>query len=388
MSKTGFTSTLTGRLVQGRERQTGFVPHPLPPALNYDDAMVGALSAADRALGQLAGIVRNLPNPKLLVRSFVTREAVLSSRIEGTQASLSDLFLFAVAPAHEQSIPDVREVANYIRALDHGIDRLRKVPITLNLIRELHAILMDSVRGQERRPGEFRCVQNWIGSYGCPIEQARYVPPPPEHLMSCLSALERFINTPNELPLLVRLSMIHYQFEAIHPFEDGNGRVGRLLISLLMEGERAIPYPVLYLSAYFDRFRSEYYQRLLAVSQAGDWAGWIIFFLRGVAEQAIDAVERAGQLHQIRENWSQRCHRARMSALLLKLTDHLFRNPYINMTSVRGSLGIGAQSAQNLINKLVEFDIVREITGQRRNRIWVANAIINILEQSPVFPAA
>jgi len=219
LNKSDFTSSLAGQLVRGRDQQVAFVPHPLPPVLNYDAPLVAALSAADRALGQLAGIVRNLPNPKLLVRSFVTREAVLSSRIEGTQASLSDIFLFAVAPAVEQSIPDVREVANYVRAMDHGIDRLGKIPLTLNLIRELHAILMDRVRGQERHPGEFRRVQNWIGPHGCPIEQARYVPPPPEQLMACLFALESFINTPNELPLLVRLSMVHYQFGAIHPFE-------------------------------------------------------------------------------------------------------------------------------------------------------------------------
>jgi Fic family protein len=380
-----FKPSAPGRLVRGLQRQTAFVPHPLAPALRYEAPLVAALSAADRALGQLAGITRNLPNPKLLVRSFVTREAVLSSRIEGTQASLSDLFMFDVAPAVEQTVPDVREVANYVRALDHGIERLRKIPLTLNLIKEVHGILMDRVRGQQRRPGEFRRVQNWIGPHGCPIERARFVPPPPEELMACLSAFEKFINTPNDLPLLVRLAMIHYQFEAIHPFEDGNGRVGRLIISLLLESERAIPYPVLYLSAYFDRCRSEYYDRLLAVSNAGEWPEWVGFFVRGVTEQSIDAVERAGQLLALRDGWAKKCHKARMSALLLKLTDHLFRNPYINVPSVRAAFNIGAQSAQNLVYKLAELGIVREITGQLRNRIWMAPRIVEILEQSPAF---
>ncbi len=324
----------------------------------------------------------------LLIRSFVNREAVLSSRIEGTQASLTDLFLFEVAPNVEQSVPDVREVHNYVRALEHGLERLRQIPLTLNLIKELHEILLEGVRGQERHPGEFRRIQNWIGPPRSPIQRATYVPPPPEQLMVCLTAFERFVNIPNELPLLVRLAMIHYQFEAVHPFEDGNGRVGRLLISLLLDSERAIPHPVLYLSAYFERFRPEYYELLLAVSQHGKWEDWIAFFLRGVTEQSIDAVERAAQLVALRNEWANHCQTARTSALLVKLIDDLFRNPFVTLARAVTLLDVTPQSAQSAIERLIGMNILRETTGRKRNRIYVARRIIEILEQTPALDLA
>lgn len=385
MDKKDFTSASWGRVARSLGGVDAFIPRDLPPYIEYRDGLMGPLSAADRALGQLAGITRTMPNPMLLIRSFINREAVLSSRIEGTQASLSDLFLFEVAPTVENSVPDVREVYNYVRALEHGLKRLRQIPLTLNVIKELHAILLEKVRGQERHPGEFRRVQNWIGPQGCSIHQATYVPPPPEHLMSALSALERFINTPNDVPLLVRLAMIHYQFEAIHPFEDGNGRIGRLLISLLLDSERALPHPVLYLSAYFERFRPEYYDRLLAVSQRGQWNQWIVFFLRGVTDQSIDAVERASRLMALRNDWANHCKTARTSALLIKLVDELFHNPFVNLARAVSLLGVRPQSAQNTIDRLIGMGILREITGRRRNRIYVARRVLEILEQAPAF---
>ncbi len=349
---------------------------------------LAALSAADRAVGQLAGITRALPNPRLLVRAFAGREAVLSSRIEGTHASLSDLLLFDITPQEvETRTPDVREVANYVRALEHGISRLRAIPLTLNLIRELHAILLEDVRGSDRRPGQFRNVQNWIGPAGVSIARATCVPPPPERLMEVLGTLERFINMPGDLPLLVRIAMVHYQFEAIHPFEDGNGRVGRLLISLMLDAERAIPFPVLYLSDYFERHQGEYYRHLLAVSQEGAWEDWLTFILRGVAEQAIDSVERSAKLMRLRDDWTRQLQQARASALQLRLLDALFVNPFVNMRRAAHLLKVNPQSAQNSLNKLLEAGILLELTGQKRNRVYVARVVLRTLEETPAFDA-
>jgi Fic family protein len=375
------------QIVRGVEGHDACVPRNLPPELPMDAPLISALSAADRALGRLAGVAINLPNPRLLIRSFISREAVLSSRIEGTRTTLSDLFLFEVTPGLEERVPDVREVFNYIRALDHGLARLRQIPLSLNLIREMHGILLEDVRGAERHPGQFRNQQNWIGS-GRDIADAIYVPPPRERLGPLLDAFERFVNTPIELPLLVRLAMIHYQFEAIHPFEDGNGRLGRLLISILLDAERALPHPVLYLSAYFERHRAEYYDHLLHVGQHGAWRAWVQFFLRGVAEQSIDAVERSQQLLALRQRWAELCQTARTSALLLKLLDGLFRNPYVSVALAAKQLGIRPQSAQHNIDRLVAHGILKEVTGKARNRVFAAREILRILEQTPAFDGA
>ncbi len=363
------------------------VPRDLPPAISFDTPLIGLLSTADRALGTLAGITRALPNPRLLIRSFIRREAVLSSRIEGTVASLSDLYLFEMNPEQEERVPDVREVANYVAALDHGVDRLRHAPFSLGLVKELHAILMRGVRGSDKSPGDFRKRQNFISPTER-LDDATYVPPPHEQVLGLLESLEVFIQSESELPLLVRLALVHYQFEAIHPFEDGNGRVGRLLISLLLERERALPEPLLYLSAYFERHRRTYYDLLLGVSQRGDWSAWLAFFLRGVADEAIDGVERSRQLFDLRDNWSNLFHKARTSALLLKLIDLLFNTPYIDAAHAARALDVNHQSAQSNIEQLVAQGILREITGQRRNRVYAAPAILAILESQPAVEIA
>lgn len=385
MNPKNFTSGAWVSLVRSTEGVIACVPRDLPPPLSFDPPLLRVLSAADRALGQLAGMVRSLPNPRLLIRGFINREAVLSSRIEGTRTTMTDLFLFDVTPDVEQNVPDVREVVNYVRALDHGLERLRHIPLSLNLIRELHGIMLEGVRGSDRRPGEFRNRQNYIGS-SRHIEDAVYVPPPHTMLREALSAFERFVNRPPvELPLLLRLAMIHYQFEAIHPFEDGNGRMGRLLISLLLDSERALPQPVLYLSAYFERNRAEYYRRLREVSEEGQWAAWVDFFLRGVADQSIDAVERIRQLLELRDRWVTRFQVAKRSALVLKLIDGLFRNPFVNVASVRQLLDVQAQSAQNCINRLIADDVLTEVTGRQRNRVYAAQDVLRIIEQTPAF---
>jgi Fic family protein len=359
------------------------MPGDLPPEIAYAAKLVAALSAADRALGQLGGIVRSLPNERLLLRSFMRREAVLSSRIEGTRASLDDLFLFEVNPRVEETVPDVREVGNYVRALYHGITRMRHVPLTLHLMRELHEVLLRDTPDAKSHLGRFRNRQNWIGPSNSTCQTATFVPPPPEHVIGCLERLERFINAPSELPLLVRLAMMHYQFEAIHPFEDGNGRLGRLFISLLLVSQRALRHPILSLSAYLESHRGEYYARLQGISQRGEWEEWITFIARGVADQSTDALERTATLHSLRSNWTQSCQTARTSALLIKLIDGLFDNPYITVGSAAAMLGVGVQSAQYNIDRLVSQGILSESTGRRRNRIYVARRIIEVLEEVP-----
>ena len=276
MQPADFGPDAAGRVVRAPEGYWAFVPAPLPPALEPSWDLFSRLSDADRALSELAGRAANLPNPHLLIAPFLRREAVLSSRIEGTQASLSDLFFFEAGSPSARSatrrVPDdVQEVANYVRALEYGLKRTATLPISLRLIREIHGRLMKGVRGNHLMPGEFRRTPNWIGPAGCTLMDATYVPPPVPAMHAALDRFEKYLHQKPTLPPLVRLALVHYQFEAIHPFVDGNGRVGRLLIPLLLCHERLLPQPLLYLSAYFERHRTEYYRHLLTVSQTGSW---------------------------------------------------------------------------------------------------------------------
>jgi Fic family protein len=375
-----FTAEAFGQRIKAPQGYWAFVPQPLPPDLIWSAELIGVLSAADRALGRLAGVGQMLANPYLLINPFMRREAVLSSRIEGTQASLSDLFFFEAAPSTQPAVADVREVANYVQALEHGLQRQRELPVSLRLLCEMHALLMAGVHGSHLTPGEFRRDQNWIGSLGCTVHDATYVPPPPMHLTDALDAFEKYLHLPSNLPPLVRLAAIHYQFEAIHPFRDGNGRIGRLLITLLLCVEGLLPAPLLYLSAYFERHRQQYYEHLLAVSQAGRWSGWVTFFLRGVAEQAADAVERSNRLFKLRDELHHRCHAARSSALLLKLVDDLFTHPATTVARTAKLLGVTPRAAQNNIDRLLDLGVLREVTGNRRNRLFVAEEILRTIE--------
>ncbi len=372
-----------GRLLRvgsGTSGYWAYVPSALPPAIDWSKPVVTLLSAADRALGQLSGLGQNLPNPHLLIGPFMRLEAVLSSRIEGTQASLSDLLYFEAVPDAEPRVGDVREVSNYVRALEHGLARQKTLPMSLRLIREMHAILLGGVRGQERTPGEFRRTQNWIGPPGCTLNDATFVPPPPQELMESLGALERYLHAKSDLPPLVRLALVHYQFEAIHPFLDGNGRIGRLLITLLLCLEGILPGPLLYLSAYFEKHRDDYYAGLLGVSCEGTWSRWIEFFLRGVAEQSMDAVQRATRLMALRENYRSRLGKTRSSAYPLRLAEELFAYPAVSVPQVGRLLGITHRAAQLNVNKLVGAGILREVTGRKRNRIYVADEIVSAIE--------
>ena len=380
MNPSDFTDDAPGELVKTTvEGLWAFVPDPLPPRLEIGPATIRRLSAADFALGELKGVGQMLPNPQLLINPFLRREAVLSSRIEGTIASLDQLILFEVEPSRESQNPDVGEVANYVSAMELGLQRLTEFPVSLRLIRELHEKLLTGVSGQDRRPGEFRQTQNAIGQQGRPPEEARYIPPPVAQMTQALSDLELFIHQPSDLPFLVQLALVHYQFEAIHPFLDGNGRIGRLLLSLLLCEKGYLTQPLLYLSAFLEKHRDRYIDLLLRVSQEGDWAGWVDFFLEGVAEQSRDVVERSGLLLELRQQYRERAQTARASALPLQLVDELFSVPALTISMARQRLEVTYVSAQRSIERLVALGILEEVTGQQRNRIYLAMEIMEII---------
>jgi Fic family protein len=371
-----------GRVVRAPAGYWAFVPNPLPASFPWTPDLVAALSEADRALGELAGLGRSIPNPHLLIRPFVRREAVLSSRIEGTRASLSDLYAYeAVQLALFEPASDVREVYNYVRALEHGLARLHDLPLSLRLIREIHARLMEGVRGEHQTPGEFRRSQNWIGPAGSGPEDAPYVPPPVQEMHEALDALERFLHTPSLLPPLVRLGLIHYQFEAIHPFLDGNGRIGRLLITLLLCAWDLLPEPLLYLSAYFETWRQDYYDLLLAVSRRGQWEAWLTFFLRGVTIQSRDAVARAQRLQDLREQYRIGLQAARAPARLLRALDLLFAQPVLSVRQMGIALEVNYSTAQRYIQQLAEAGLLQEVTGQARNRVYRSEAILRAIDE-------
>lgn len=356
-----------------------FTPPPLPPDVELDRALLERLSRADRALGLLAGVGQTLPNPYLLTQTLMRREAVLSSRIEGTQASLSDLVLFEVEQ-HYSQVDDVREVANYVRAMEHVLDPHRRLPVSLSLLRETHEILLTDVRGGHATPGEFRRTQNWIGSPGCLLDGATYVPPPPERLWECLDAFEKYLHAPHDAPPLIVMAIVHYQFEAIHPFIDGNGRVGRLLVSLLLAEWELLSMPLLDLSAYFEPHRNEYYDKLLRVSTHGEWYNWISFFLDAVETQALQTVTRAKQLQQLHADYRHRIATARSSALLGALVDTLFQSPAVTIRRVREILGITHRAASLNVDKLVDEGILTEVTGRQRDRVYLATEIVRLLD--------
>jgi Fic family protein len=382
MNPEDFRETSAGRVLRTPAGYWAFVPHPLPPALHWSDALITALAEAERALGELAGLGYSLPNPHLLIRPFIRREAVFSSRIEGTRASLSDLLTYESVQLSLFELPDdVREVHNYVRALEYGLERLAELPLSLRLMREIHAILLEGVRGQEQTPGEFRRSQNWIGPPGAALQEATFVPPPLAEMGEALDALEKFLHHPPQLPPLIRLGLFHYQFEAIHPFLDGNGRIGRLLNTLLLCAWGLLPTPLLYLSPYFEARRQQYYDLLLQVSQRGDWEAWLTFFLRGVVTQGRDAVQRIRSLERLHARYREQLQSASTAARLLQVVDLLFERPVLQTRQVETALGINFSTAQRYLDRLLQEGILNEITGRARNRLYRADEILKILDQ-------
>lgn len=370
---------IPGKHVRIPSGYTAFVPNPLPPRLQWAPELVRALSDADRLVGRLAGEGGRLPNPHLLLRPFVRREAVLSSRIEGTQATLGELLAAEAGATVERSPADLREVSNYVTALEYGVRRLKKLPLSLRLIREMHAKLMAGVRGDHATPGEFRRSQNWIGPAGCTLANATYVPPPPEEMLKCLEQWETFLHD-RSLPPLVQVALTHYQFEAIHPFLDGNGRVGRLLITLFLIERGILPAPLLYLSAFFEATRRDYYDHLLGVSTRGEWPIWLEYFLNGVARQAEDALSRAERINSLLEKWRDTVS-GTGSKVPSALVDMLAANPYFTIKKAAKQLGVAFTTAQRAITRLESASIVKEISKGRRDRVYCAKAILGILEE-------
>jgi len=368
------------RVGRGQAAYWAFLPDPLPPRLTYTSRLIRLVAQASHAVGELAGLGRTLHNPWLLVQPFLRQEAVLSSRIEGTEADLADVYAYE-AGVRRGLPPDVREVHNYVRALQHGLERLETLPVSLRLLREMHAILLEGVRGEHATPGEFRRTQNWIGPPGCTLNEATYVPPPPDHLMEALDAWEKYLHAQDDHPPLVRLAFIHYQFEAIHPFLDGNGRIGRLLLILLLVDWGLLPLPLLYLSAYFERHRDAYYDGLLRVSTEGAWEDWVAFFLQGVVEQAQDALGRMKRLQDLRLRWRKLVTHKRASANLLKLVDVLFEKPVLTIPDAAQRLQVTYRSAQRLIHQLVDSGILQPYgrTGGGRGKPGQRYAVVDVL---------
>lgn len=361
-----------------------FVPAPLPPDLALNWASITLLEEARAALGQLAGAGQQLPNPHLLIRPFLRREAIFSSRIEGTYASAEQLALFDVAPQSAVAEPDSREVANYVHALEHGLARLSELPVCQRLLKEMHAVLLEGVRGNRDRPGEYRDVQNLIGKPGEPEELARFVPPPVADMQAGMDALEGYVSRPvdeRRWSPLIDIALTHYQFETIHPFRDGNGRVGRSLIALLLCERGLLPQPLLYLSAYFERHRDAYRDLLLGVSQRGEWTAWLDFFLRGVTEQSHDALARLRRLLTLWDEYRRTLQTSRTSALALTLVDELFAHPALTVTGAARLLGVTHRAAQMNVDKLVSAGVLELLPGRERNRVYLARGVLAVIEQ-------
>jgi Fic family protein len=372
-------SKAPGKYVRDPRGYAAFVPAPLPPQLDWTPELVRALSDADRLIGRLAGEGGRLPNPHLLMRPFIRREAVLSSKIEGTQATLGELLAAEAGAAVERSPEDLREVGNYVVALEYGVRRLKKLPLSLRLIRELHARLMTGVRGGHATPGEFRRSQNWIGPPGCTLATATYVPPAPAEMTVCLEQWEAFLHN-RSLPPLVQIALAHYQFEAIHPFLDGNGRVGRLLISLFLIERSILPAPLLYLSAFFEATRRDYYERLLGVSTHGEWMAWLHYFLNGVARQAEDALSRAERINSVLMKW-RAAAAGTASKASSALVDMLAANPYVTVKRAAEQLGVAFTTAQRAVERLASMSVLEQISQGKRDRLYCATTILKILEE-------
>jgi Fic family protein len=371
-----------GRYIQQPQGYRAFIPTDLPPVppISIDDEMWTLLSQADRTLGRLDGATEALPNPDLLVYAYVRKEAVLSSQIEGTQASLIDVVEFESQAATSENPGDVEEVVNYVAAMNDGLSRLKELPLSLRLIREIHERLLQGIRGADRGPGEFRTTQNWIGASGSRPDTARHVPPPPHEMLQSLDNLEKFIHDETPMPLLVKVGLIHGQFETIHPFLDGNGRVGRLLITFLLCQRGVLQRPLLYLSYYLKQNRTEYYDRLQAVRDTGDWESWLKFFLRGVYAVAQEATATARKVVDLREEDRRKIteHMGTSAAKGLVLLEQLYSRPVVDVAAVSQMAARSMANANELVRKLVEIGVLKEISGRKRDRKFAYSAYLDL----------
>ena len=362
-----------------------FVPNPLPPdpPLQLGDRDHDLIEKANRALGRLDGVTTLLPDVSLLLYFYVRKEAVLSSQIEGTQSSFSDLLMHEEHLAPGVPLDDVQEVSNYVAAMNHGLKRLREddFPLSLRLIREMHKVLLSKGRGSDKAPGQFRRSQNWLG--GTRPGNARFVPPPPDRVVECMGNLEKFLHDqPQRTPVLIKAAIAHVQFETIHPFLDGNGRLGRLLITHILCAESALQQPLLYLSLFFKQHRQEYYDRLDAVRLKSDWIGWLRFFLDGVRETAQQASDTAGRILNLFDEDRRKVENlGRKAGSAHRVHDLLRRHPITTIRKATKQLNLTAPTVRSAIESLEQLDIVREITGKRRDRIYIYERYVKILDE-------
>ncbi|MBD2003845.1 MULTISPECIES: Fic family protein [Cyanophyceae] len=379
----------TGQYVKQVEGYRAFIPTPLPPdpPIAMDAELIRLMSDADRSLGRLDGATSILPNPDLFVAMYVRQEAVLSSQIEGTQSTLEDVLEFEIDANGQEHPKDIQEVVNYVNAMRYGLERLKELPMCLRLIKEIHAKLLEGVRGSERTPGEFRKSQNWIGSSGCNLAKASFVPPPVSEMHQALGNLEKFLHDTTSLPVLIQCGLAHAQFETIHPFLDGNGRIGRLLITFLLCQRGILQRPLLYLSHYLKFHRTEYYDRLMAIRTDGDWEGWLKFFLRGIYEVSQSATATARSILDLRE-----VHREVIGHLTggsnygLRLLDLLFAQPIVNVRLVEEYLQCAYVTASKIVEQFAELGLLREFTGWQRNRRYRYEPYLALFE--PAISAA
>lgn len=364
--------TRAGRYIRQPNGYRAFMPAPLPPdpPVVLDGDLHTLLSDADRALGRLDGSIQTLPHPDLFVAMYVRKEAVLSSQIEGTQSSLQDVLRAEARILSPEAPDDVDEIFNYIHAMRHGLERLASLPVSVRLIREIHTKLLRGGRGHRLTPGELRTSQNWIGPQGCTLREANFVPPPPHELRWLLGELEEFLHHDQRLPILIAIGLAHAQFETIHPFLDGNGRVGRLLITFLLCEKTILSRPVLYLSWFFKAHRQDYYDHLQAVRDQGDWESWLAFFLRGVFIVSQQASETAGRILRLREQHRQAItdYLAGSAANGHRALEHLYEQPIVTVKQVQDWIGTTYPAANNLVSRMVDLDILHEMTGYKRNR--------------------
>ena len=361
-----------------------FIPNPLPPKpqLNLDKETIEILSKADTAIGRLSGISQALPNPDLFAAMYVRKEAVLSSQIEGTEASLEDVLEYESENRPKTLPNDVAEVVNYIKAINYGLKRIEELPLSLRLIKEIHTELMRGVRGEDKTPGEFRKTQNWIGPKGCTLDTARFIPPPPHEMIQALGELEKYMHSKFSYPLLIECGLIHFQFETIHPFLDGNGRIGRLLITFFLCHKEILKKPLLYISHYFKQNRLEYYDQFMTVREKGDFESWIKFFLQGVASVAEEACETSNKIISLKNRDKNKIVEAyKETSKTAIFHERLFDRPIVSIKDIAKIMNTTFPTASDICMKLAGMDILKEITGKERNKLFAYKKYLDILKQ-------
>ncbi len=375
-------NTRAGTSVMQSGGYKAFIPALLPPdpPIKYDEELQSLLSKADRDLARLDGITTVLPNPDLFIAMYVKKEALLSSQIEGTQASLEGVLEFEADLTPKEDVNEIKEVINYIKALNYGMNRLNDLPMSLRLIREIHKNLLEGTRGANRNPGEFRIFQNFIGAPGASLNEAIFIPPPPDMVIPAMEELERFFHSKDNIPPLVKIALIHAQFETIHPFLDGNGRVGRLLITFYLFWKEILSRPLLYLSFYLKKNRTEYYDLLMKVRTEGAWEEWIKFFLKGVSETSQEAANTAREIIKLKDDLITRLYENSVSSVYaVKLIDLLFEKPVISTKDVVERLKVSMVTANELVRRFDKIGILKEITGKQRYKKYIFTAYVEII---------